>query len=101
TIDVKGGDGGVKNAVMDASSLYTLRKDAPPDGDALARRANADFGPIIDALWGLGYYNATVAIAIDRATMTVVSPDLAAFARAADAYRSRAAAPVAIRVDPG
>ena len=42
----------------DASSLYKLRKDAPPDGDALARRAQSDFGPIIDAMWGAGYYNA-------------------------------------------
>lgn len=34
-----------------ASSLYKLRKDAPRDGDALARRAENDFGPIIDAMW--------------------------------------------------
>ncbi|MGO9418929.1 autotransporter assembly complex protein TamA [Roseiarcus sp.] len=101
TIDVKGGDGGVKNAVMDASSLYTLRKDAPPDGDALARRATNDFGPIIDALWGLGYYNATVAVSLDRASLTVVSADVAAFARTAESYRNRAAAPVTIRIDPG
>ena len=37
---------------MDASSLYKLRKDAPPDGEALARRAESDLGPVIDALWG-------------------------------------------------
>src|SRR5580692_2084390 len=67
TVDVEGGDGSLKNAVQDASSLYKLRKDAPPDGDALARRAQSDFGPIIDAMWGAGYYDATVAISIDRA----------------------------------
>ena len=32
----------------------------PSDGDSLARRAQADFGPLLDALWGLGYYNATL-----------------------------------------
>ena len=31
-IDVAGGDRGIRNAAMDASSLYKLRKDAPPDG---------------------------------------------------------------------
>src|SRR3984957_16841417 len=64
-VDVDGGDSALKNAVMDASSLYKLRKDAPPDGDALARRAESDFGPVIDALWGVGYYNATVTISLD------------------------------------
>ena len=67
-IDVAGGDGGIRNAVMDASSVYKLRKDAPPDGEALARRAESDFGPVIDALWGVGYYNATVTISLDAAT---------------------------------
>ena len=64
TIDVAGGDSGLKNGVMDASSVYKLRTDAPPDGDALARRAQSDFGPIIDAMWGAGYYDATVTISI-------------------------------------
>ena len=32
-IDVAGGDGRIKSAVNDASSLYRLRKDPPPDGD--------------------------------------------------------------------
>ena len=45
TIDVVGGDKALKNAVEDASSLYKLRKDAPPDGDALARRASERFRP--------------------------------------------------------
>ncbi len=100
-IDVVGGDGSIKDAVQDASSLYRLRKDPPPDGDALARRATNDFGAILDALWGLGYYNATVQISIAGAASTIVSPNVAAFGRAADSYRNRAAAPVTIRVDPG
>ena len=52
TIDVTGGDRALKNAVIDASSLYKLRKDAPPDGEALARRAMSDFGPVIRTLFG-------------------------------------------------
>ena len=100
-IDVAGGDRGIRNAVMDASSLYKLRKDAPPDGEALARRAASDFAPVIDALWGAGYYNATVTISLGAASLTIDSSDVAAFARAAESYRNRAVAPVAIKVDPG
>jgi translocation and assembly module TamA len=101
TIDLNGGDGGLKNAVTDASSLYRLRSDAPPDGEALARRAQGDFGPIIDALWGAGYYNAVVTISIGQTSLTIVSTDIAAFARAAEAYRNRTVAPIKIKVDPG
>ncbi len=100
-IDVAGGDGGIRNAVMDASSLYKLRKDAPPDGEELARRAESDFGPVIDALWGAGYYNATVTISLGAASLTIASSDVAAFARAAESYRNRAVAPIAIKVDAG
>ena len=101
TVNVEGGDGSLKNAVQDASSLYKLRKDAPPDGDALARRAESDFGPIIDAMWGTGYYNATVTISIDGASLSILSSDIAAFARGAESYRNRAVAPVSINVNPG
>jgi translocation and assembly module TamA len=100
TIDVTGDDSAVKTAVRDASSLYRLRKDAPPDGEALARRAQSDFTPVIDALWGAGYYNAAVTISIDGATLAIASNDVAAFARAAEAYRNRAPAPLVIKVDP-
>ncbi len=100
-IDVAGGDRGIRNAVMDASSLHELRNDAPPDGEALALRAASDFAPVIDALWGVGYYNATVTISLGAASLTIVSSDVAAFARTAESYRNRAAAPVVIKVDPG
>jgi hypothetical protein len=46
TITVTDGDNSLANAVMDASSLYKLRRDAPPDGDSLARRATRDFAPL-------------------------------------------------------
>jgi translocation and assembly module TamA len=100
TIDT-GGDKSLKSAATDASSLYKLRQDPPPDGDALARRAQGDFGPILDAMWGAGYYNAAVTISIDRASLSIQSSDIAGFARAADGYRNRAVAPVTIAVDPG
>ena len=101
TVQVTGDASGLKDSVKDASSLYTLRKDAPADGEALARRAESDFAPVIDALWGAGYYNAAVTIAIDGATLAIGSSDIAAFARAAEAYRNRAPAPVIIKVEPG
>jgi translocation and assembly module TamA len=101
TVEVAGDHSALKNAVKDASSLYRLRKDAPPDGEALARRAQSDFAPVIDALWGAGYYNAVVTIALDGASLAIGSNDIAAFSRAAETYRNRAPAPVVVKVDPG
>ncbi len=101
TIDIAGGDSALINAVKDASSLWKLRQDAPPDGDALARRAVRDFVPVIEALWGHGYYNATATISLDRAALTIVSSDIGAFSRAAESYRDRAVAPITIKVEPG
>jgi translocation and assembly module TamA len=101
TVQVSGDISGLKDSVRDASSLYSLRKDAPADGEALAGRAQSDFAPIIDALWGAGYYNAAVTISIDGASLTIASSDIAAFAHAAEAYRNRAPAPLVIKVDPG
>ena len=100
TINVAG-DGSLKNAVQDASSLYKLRKDPPPDGDALARRAQSDFGPIIDAMWGAGYYDATVTISIEGASLSILSNDIGPLSRVAESYRNRAVAPVSINVNPG
>jgi translocation and assembly module TamA len=101
TVHVEGDASALKDAVRDASSLYSLRKDAPADGETLARRAESDFAPIIDALWGAGYYNAAVTIAINGASLVVGSSDVAAFSRAAEAYRNRAPAPVVVMVEPG
>jgi translocation and assembly module TamA len=101
TVQVTGGASGLKDSVKDASSLYSLRRDAPPDGEALARRAQGDFAPVIDALWGAGYYNAAVMIAIDGASLAIGSTDIAAFSRAAESYRNRAPAPVVVKVEPG
>ncbi|HXT07572.1 MAG TPA: BamA/TamA family outer membrane protein [Roseiarcus sp.] len=84
-----------------ASSLYSLRKDPPPDGFSLALRARRDFAPLVDALWSQGYYDAQVAIRVDGVALPMGSGDFTAFQRAADSYRGRAAAPVEIVVSPG
>ncbi len=100
TFKVEGGDSGLTSALRDASTLYGLRLDAPPDGDSLARRAARDFAPLVDALWASGYYNASVVISIDGIGLKV-GGDAAAFARAAESYRNHAPAPVVVSVKPG
>ena len=42
TIDVVGGERALSNALQAASTLHGLRADAPPDADALVRRAQAE-----------------------------------------------------------
>ena len=95
------GDDDVERALKDASKLYDLRSDAPPDGDILARRIEADIGPLTDALWGAGFYGARVAIEVDGASATVQRVDRASLARAAEAYRGSAVVPVRVVVETG
>ena len=45
SFEIVAGDNALVATARDASSLYKLRKDAPPDGDALARRSAKDFAP--------------------------------------------------------
>lgn len=74
-------DSDAEQALRDASATYRLRQEPPPDGEGLVRRLQADINPLLDALWGLGRYNAEVGVAIDGAP---VSPlDEAGFAAAA------------------
>lgn len=93
--------GTLKRSLQDASLLYRLRDDAPPDGETLARRAAADINPLIDALWAQGYFNAQVAIAVDGVAVTEAGEPPPGLARAAERYRNRAPAPVVVTVDPG
>jgi translocation and assembly module TamA len=103
SIKFDAGDGGkaLLTSLQDASSLYRLRQDAPPDGDSLARRAQSDFAPLIDALWGAGYYDATVEIVIDQTVMRIGEDRIAAVARAAEAHRGQTVVPIVIKVTPG
>ena len=101
TVVVAGDEKGVKQAVLDASTLQRLRSDAPPDADALVRRAELDLPRVIDALWGAGYYNASVAIDIAGVPLRINTDRTQAAIAAAAAYSGRARAPVRIVVDPG
>ncbi|WP_244491271.1 autotransporter assembly complex family protein [Bosea sp. Root381] len=87
--------------LQDASLLYRLRQDAPPDGETLARRMAADLDPLVDALWSQGYFNADIAIAVDGVSLKVGQEPGAALVRAAEAHRNRDAVPITVRVQPG
>ena len=100
TFEVRGDDG-VENRLQDASNLYRLRQDAPPDGETLLQRATADFAPLIDALWGAGYYDATVAIDIAGVPVRIGEFQSPAAVRAANALRNRARVPVKIVAETG
>ena len=94
------GDDGVKDALQDSSNFYKLRQDPPPDGEALAQRLTADFAPMLDALWGSGYYNARIFASVG-ATQLEFGQEGERVARAANAYRNRAVVPVTITVETG
>lgn len=87
--------------LQDASLLYRLRQDAPPDGGTLARRMAADFNPLVDALWSQGYFNADVAMVVDGVSLTLGVEPNATLIRALEAHRNRDAVPITIRVRPG
>ena len=55
TFDIQDAPSGLKDALEQASTLYRTRLEPPPDGNTLARRAQGDLAPLIDALWGAGY----------------------------------------------
>ncbi|WGS19642.1 hypothetical protein [Bradyrhizobium sp. ISRA463] len=63
-------DSDAEQALRDASATYRLRQEPPPDGEGLVRRLQADINPLLDALWGLGRYNAEVGVAIDGAPVS-------------------------------
>jgi translocation and assembly module TamA len=94
------GDDGVKDALQDSSNFYKLRQDPPPDGEALAQRLTADLAPMLDALWGSGYYNARIFASVG-ATQLEFGQEGERAARAANAYRNRAVVPVTITVETG
>ncbi|GJE76994.1 autotransporter assembly complex protein TamA [Methylorubrum suomiense] len=93
-------DSDVLTALQDTSTLYRLRQEAPPDGEGLVRRAEADLRRLTDVLSGYGYYQGTVSIRIDGVPVTG-DASLAAAARAAEGSRARALVPVKIAVDLG
>ncbi|HTK13970.1 MAG TPA: autotransporter assembly complex family protein [Xanthobacteraceae bacterium] len=84
--------------LKDASNLYKLRADAPPDGETLVRRAQTDLMPLTSALWGAGYYDASTRIDVAGVT---VRPNTTAGAAAVERFRNSKPVPVTITADPG
>lgn len=99
--DVAGDDRKLVQVLKDASTLQSLKGDPPPDADALIRRAELDLPRLNDALWGAGYYNARIVIAVAGAQLSLQSSQPGASARAIEGYRARALVPVRVAVDPG
>src|SRR6478672_727124 len=64
TIEAPGAPRDVRQAVEDASNLARLKTEAPGAADQLVRIAEADLPRITDALWGMGYYSASVVIEV-------------------------------------
>lgn len=89
-------DSDAAQALQDASATYRLRQEPPPDGEGLARRLQADINPMLDALWGLGRYNAEIDVTIDGIAVTLDEAGLAAAARRAESFRNRAVIPVKV-----
>ncbi len=86
--------------LQDTSSLYRLRREAPPDGEGLVRRAEADLKRLPEALEGSGYYAGRVAVRVEAVTLAGEA-SLAAAVRSAEASRGRALVPVKVAVDTG
>jgi len=98
---VVGADKNLLQILKDASTLQSLKGDPPPDADSLVRRAEADLPRLNDALWGAGYYNARIAIAVAGVPLSLQAPRSETAIRAAAGYRAQALVPVQVTVDPG
>lgn len=96
-----GGPSDLKQALQDASRLYSLRQSAPGEGDTLVRRAAGDFQPITDALWGAGYYEGRIEIDIAGVLLNRADAPVGPAAAAAEAHRNRAAVPIKVIAHPG
>lgn len=88
-------------SLQDASLLYRLRQDAPPDGETLARRMATDLNPLVDALWSQGYFNADVALVVDGVSLKVGAEPNATLIRQLETHRNRDAVPIVVAVRPG
>ncbi len=87
--------------LQEASSLYKLRQNAPISGASLVQRAASDLAPMLDALWGAGYYNAKIEIEIAGHHLRLDQAPPAGTAAAAEAYRGSAPVPIQVAVKPG
>jgi len=97
----QGDDADLTQALKDASNLYKLRNNGPPDGDVLARRALSDIDPMLDALWAEGYFNAIVTVRLGDVELRTAQDAPDAATRAAEGFRDRALVPVNVDVQTG
>jgi translocation and assembly module TamA len=95
------GDESVKSALEESSTLYKLRKDPPPDAASLAQRLESDFAPMIDALWGEGYYNAQISASIGGTEVPLGRDQGETATRLASRYQGHAVVPITITVETG
>jgi len=95
------GDDDVVAALEDSSSFYKLRQDSPPDGASLVQRLGADFAPMLDALWGAGYYNARLTATVGGTELRLDQDHDEAAARTADTYRNQSVVPVTVTAETG
>ena len=87
--------------LRDVSNTWQLRRDPPPTGDGVVRRAVADIPRFAEALWAAGYYNADVRITVaGRRLDADTETGNAGAARAAEAERGRALVPVVVEIVP-
>ncbi|MGU3540871.1 autotransporter assembly complex protein TamA [Methylobacterium sp. A54F] len=93
-------DDDLLKALQDVSALHRLRREPPPDGEGLVRRAEADLRRLPEALSGYGYYAGRIAVRVDGVALAGETA-IAQAARAAEAARGRALVPVRIAVDTG
>ncbi len=102
-LEFQAGEGSkdLRESLEQASTLYRTRQDPPPDGEALVRRAEGDLAPLIDTLWGAGYYNATLTIEIAGQPLRLGRTTPPNVARAAESFRAREAVPIKVIVEPG
>ncbi|WP_407066926.1 autotransporter assembly complex protein TamA [Hohaiivirga grylli] len=100
--EIKGTDDkSLKQSISDTSSIFRLKKEAPPDGEGLARRASADIAALTDTLWGSGYYDGIATVLIDGVDISKGDGAIRQAAARAEYYRNRSAVPVSIVVTPG
>ena len=105
--DIAGGPTGwtgtseLLDPLQEASNLYKLRQNAPISGASLVQRAAGDLAPMLDALWGAGYYNARIEIEIAGQSLRLGQSPPAGIAAAAEAYRGRKLVPIQVVVKPG
>ncbi len=100
-VEFNAGESATAGILRDTSDLYRLRLEPPPNGDGLARRVEADLPRLLDALWGEGYYDASIRAVVAGQTIDMSGKGRDSAALAADKLRGAALVPVKIEVTPG